>query len=140
MYRLTVLLVLACAVCTAFGQRIFSVETCPAEDASKAMNVSWATPEDVTDSYVIYTEASDKLWRNARRTTEVDMHLCTTFDSLFSKTPQNEDFYERWRFNKCGVTLGKLKRDTEYMYRVVAGDQQTPIYRFKTAGAKNWSA
>lgn len=140
MKRMMALLVLTCAVCTAFGQRIFSVETCPAEDASKAMNVSWATPEDVTDSYVIYTEASDKLWRNARRTAEVDMHLCTTFDSLFSKTPQNEDFYERWRFNKCGATLSKLKRDTEYMYRVVAGDEQTPIYRFKTAGAKNWSA
>ena len=140
MNRIFLLLMLAFAAVAAHAQRVFSVVTCPAEDASVAMNVSWATDADAPQSHVIFTESTDKLWRNARRATDVDMHLCTTFDSLWSKTALNEDLYERWRFNKCGTTLKKLKPDTEYMYRVVAGDQRTPIYRFRTAGAKCWSA
>ena len=140
MNRIFLLLMLAFAAVAAHAQRVFSVVTCPAEDASVAMNVSWATDADAPQSHVIFTESTDKLWRNARRATDVDMHLCTTFDSLWSKTALNEDVYERWRFNKCGTTLKKLKPDTEYMYRVVAGDQCTPIYRFRTAGAKCWSA
>ena len=140
MNRIFLLLMLAFAVVAAHAQRVFSVVTCPAEDASLAMNVSWATDADAPQSHVIFTESTDKLWRKARRATDVDMHLCTTFDSLWSKTALNEDVYERWRFNKCGTTLKKLKPDTEYMYRVVAGDQRTPIYRFRTAGAKCWSA
>ena len=84
MNRIFLLLMLAFAVVAAHAQRVFSVVTCPAEDASVAMNVSWATDADAPQSHVIFTESTDKLWRNARRATDVDMHLCTTFDSLWS--------------------------------------------------------
>ena len=105
MNRIFLLLMLAFAAVAAHAQRVFSVVTCPAEDASVAMNVSWATDADAPQSHVIFTESTDKLWRKARRAIDVDMHLCTTFDSLWSKTALNEDVYERWRFNKCGTTL-----------------------------------
>ena len=134
------MITLLLAVSAAQAQRVFSVETCPAADASRAMNVSWATPENVSQCDVLYTEASDVMWRKARRVANAEMRLCTTFDSLLSKTWQGEDFVERWTFNKWGATIEKLKPNTDYMYRIVAGDERTPIYRFRTAGAKQWSA
>ena len=134
------MITLLLAVSAAQAQRVFSVETCPAADASRAMNVSWATPENVSQCDVLYTEASDVMWRKARRVANAEMRLCTTFDSLLSKTWQGEDFVERWTFNKWGATIEKLKPNTDYMYRIVAGDERTPIYRFHTAGAKQWSA
>lgn len=140
MKRTIALLALILSCCVALGQRIFSVETCPAENASTAMNVSWATAPDVRSTYVVYTEASDTLWRHARRASDINISLCNTFDSIYSKTPYNKDVYERWIFNKCGATLRKLKRDTDYMYRVVADSIETSEYHFRTAGAKCWSA
>lgn len=140
MNRTFALLALLLTAFAAMGQRIFSVVTCPAENAAVAMNVSWATDPGTKSTEVIFTEASDKLWRHTQRATDVERQLCSTFDSIFSKSAQNEDVCERWTFSKCGVTLKKLKRDTEYMYRVVADGTRTPIYHFRTAGAKCWSA
>lgn len=140
MNRINVLLALILTASATLGQRIFSVETCPAENASVAMNVSWATTTDTKQTLVEYTEATDRQWRNTRRAKKVEQSLCTVFDSIFSKTPLNEDVCERWTFVKCGVTLKKLKPDTEYMYRVVADNVRSSAYHFRTAGAKCWSA
>ena len=93
------------------------------------MNVSWATPENVSQCDVLYTEASDVMWRKARRVANAEMRLCTTFDSLLSKTWQGEDFVERWTFNKWGATIEKLKPNTDYMYRIVASVGNTISFK-----------
>lgn len=119
---------------------IYSVETCPGEDASRTMNISWAADTTVTGSKVIYTERKDSGWKHARTAPAV-IHRCAVFDSIYSKTPDNKDFYERRVFDKCGATLKGLKRDTEYMYRITGdGAADSNVHYFKTAGDKEWSA
>lgn len=121
-------------------QGIYSVVTCPGEDASRSMNISWAADTTVRNSRVIFTERKDADWKHARIVPAVS-HRCTAFDSIYSKTPDNKDFYERHVFTKCGATLGRLKRDTEYMYRIKGdGAPDSEVHYFRTAGAGSWSA
>lgn len=123
------------------AQEIYSVETCPAQNTGKAMNVSWAADTAIHHSHVLYTLKSDKLWRHAKRV-DPEQYLCTTFDSIYSQIPVVGNVWERHVFWKCGATLNGLKKDTEYMYRIMTGDRTTGsmTHYFKTAGAKRWSA
>ena len=119
---------------------IYSVETCPGEDASRTMNISWAADTTVTGSKVIFTERKDTGWKHVKTAPTVS-HRCAVFDSIYSKTPDNKDFYERRVFDKCGATLTGLKRNTEYMYRITGeGAADSNVHYFKTAGDKAWSA
>lgn len=117
-------------------KQVYSVTACPGENASTEMRISWAADTDLDDLYVKVTEVKDKKWKKARVVKAQQKELCTTFDSVYSKTPAGDNFYEKVRFTKCGVTVSALKPDTEYKYSVCGG----PEHRFKTAGADAWSA
>lgn len=127
-------------------ENVYSVNTCPGEDASVEMNISWATDSTLTDSYVVYTTADDRNWKKALFARPEQVEFCTVFDGVYSKTPQNEDFYENARFYKCGATLRNLAPDTQYKYYIASGKKLRkgiPLcreYSFKTAGAEQWSA
>ena len=121
-----------------YGQekKVFSVVTCPAEDASKGMNISWGSDTLYTDNYMIYTVSKDKNWKKAVKV-EPEKRLCTTYDTIYSKNAANENFYENVRFTKCDASLEGLKPNTEYKYRIGDSNEE---HTFKTAGSKQWSA
>ena len=123
------------------ANRLYSIVTCPAEDASHQMAVSWAADTTAGRSWVIYTTETDETWAKALRAEPEQQTLCTTYDSIYSKLPNGDNFYEQVRFTKCGATLNGLTPDTHYKYRIIsaAGDTSR-VYRFITAGAQSWGA
>ena len=147
-FWLTLCFVLTCGA-TALSQNLdsldlFCVTTCPGEDASTQMRISWATDTLAAESYVILTEASDRRWRKAR-TYAAEGRYCAVFDTIWSKSASGENFHEDARFLKYDLALDGLKPNTEYRYLVhyVTSDGRTsdsPVHAFKTAGARSWSA
>lgn len=118
----------------------YSIITCPGEDASRQMNISWAADTSQKADYVLYTIAKDVNWKSANKSSGESL-LCRTFDSIYSKTADNQDFYEKIVFNKYGTVLKNLKPGTDYTYKIVSGNGiESGIYRFKTAGPNTWSA
>ena len=118
----------------------YSIITCPGEDASRQMNISWASDTSQKADYVIYTVAKDVNWKRAKKCSG-ESHLCRTFDGIYSKTADNNDFYEKIVFNKYGAVLKNLKSGTDYKYRIVSGNGvESGTHRFKTAGPNTWSA
>lgn len=125
-------------VCVGKAQEVYSIITCAGEDASKSINISWASETEGT--YVLFTQKSDKSWEKAKIVKPEQEFLCTTFDSIYSKLPDGSNTYERVKFHKCGAVLNGLKKDTEYKYYICRdGKQLSTQHNFKTAGAKNWS-
>ncbi|MDD4819578.1 MAG: metallophosphoesterase family protein [Flavobacteriales bacterium] len=122
----------------AFSQakKAFSIVTCPAQDASKGMNVSWGADTLSRENYLIYTTVKDADWKKAVKVA-ADTRLCLTYDTIYSKNEKNENVYENVRFTKCDVALSGLKPNTQYKYRIGEAGEE---HFFKTAGSKNWSA
>ena len=105
-----------CVGAVAYAQeKIYSIVTCPAEDPSQSMNISWAAEEE--GSYVLYAPVNDKNWRKASKAIPQE-RLCTTYDSIYSKTADGKNIYERVRFTKCDATIKHLRPSTEYKYRI----------------------
>ncbi|MBP5692489.1 MAG: metallophosphoesterase family protein [Bacteroidales bacterium] len=131
------------------GRNVFSINTCPGEDCSTQMNVSFAARES-TDNCIIY------LFQNKRNTRVKgyllkagEETLCTVYDSIYSKKANGENFYEDARFHKFSCSFSNLKPDTEYCYWIVCSykddngitrHSQSDISKFKTAGNDKWSA
>lgn len=112
----------------------------PGENASSQVNISWAS--HIPNTHVEYAPTSQ--WSNgARATATATYHrLCNTYDSIRSKTPQNEDFTEGVLFIKCAAELKDLAPDTHYTYRIVNADGTvaTSAHHFKTATPQGeWS-
>lgn len=132
-------------------ESVYCVTACPSEDISRSMNISWAADTTVRDSYVLFTEKSDRKWRKARKVMPGQKELCTVFDSIYSRNPAGEDIYEDARFIKCGASISGLRPDTEYKYiicRIARGGGERVRrrhsalcgeHRFKTAGDEEWS-
>lgn len=126
---------------TLHAQNIYSVVTCPGEDASHSVNVSWAADTTAGHSVVEYTTLKDRGWRKSLTVEPSLEQLCEVFDSVYSKRADGTDFYEDARFTKCGAVIGGLRSDREYKYRIRTTDGSVSgEYRFKTAGAEKWSA
>lgn len=127
----------AMAVC-AVAQTVTSVITCPAEDASTAMRISWAA--DGVGTKVLLRRAGDD-WSKAKTITPETEFRCATFDSVYSITADRQDVYEMPRIIKCGATLSGLKPATRYEYQIAAADGSpaSEQYSFVTAGAKPWT-
>ncbi|MGM9721605.1 MAG: metallophosphoesterase [Candidatus Egerieousia sp.] len=131
------------------GQQIHSISTCPGEDCSNEMIISWGADTSV-QSWLLWSKASDKGWRRAKRENPI-WYRTEIYNGKSSKRANNENFFEEVIFNKCRVKLSGLEPNTTYKYMIVsspagrgtstsAGDASTGAYTFKTAGAKEWSA
>jgi len=124
--------------------RLFCISTCPDEDASTGMRVSWSTDTLTTSCVVMLTEARDQRWRKARRL-QAEGRLCTVFDTIWSKRADGENFHEDARFLKYDLRLDSLKPDTDYRYiisceRPDGGKVTSGVHSFRTAGARRWDA
>lgn len=95
----------------------YTVIANPGENASTEIRFNWHTDLGTGDSYIIYTKKGDKNWKKAI-TARAEQELCTVYDSIYSKKPNGEDFYEDARFIRHIAALQGLKEDTEYMYRL----------------------
>ena len=131
------------------GQQIHSISTCPGEDCSNEMIISWGADTSV-QSWLLWSKASDKGWKRAKRENPI-WYRTEIYNGKSSKRANNENFFEDVIFNKCRVKLSGLEPNTTYKYMIVsspagrgtstsAGDASTGTYTFKTAGAKEWSA
>ena len=121
----------------------YTVIANPGENASTEMRLNWHTDLGSGDSFITYTKKTDKNWKQAR-TTKADQELCTVFDSIYSKKPNGEDFYENVRFIRNTISLQGLQAGTEYMYRLssdkLSSDGNSEIRYFKTApGSGKWN-
>ena len=131
------------------AQQVHSISTCPGEDCSNEMIISWGADTSV-QSWLLWSKASDKGWRRAKRENPI-WYRTEIYNGKSSKRANNENFFEEVIFNKCRVKLSGLEPNTTYKYMIVsspagrgtstsAGDASTGTYTFKTAGAKEWSA
>ena len=129
------------------GQQIHSISTCPGEDCSNEMIISWGADTSV-QSWLLWSKASDKGWKRAKRENPI-WYRTEIYNGKSSKRANNENFFEDVIFNKCRVKLSGLEPNTTYKYMIVsspagrgtsAGNASTGAYTFKTAGAKEWSA
>ena len=120
----------------------------PGENASSEIRLNWHTHLGSGDSFIIYTKRSDKNWKKAI-TARADQELCSVFDSIYSKKPNGENFYEDARFTRNKIALQGLKEDTEYKYTFSSekkpfahsnSDNNSEIHYFKTAPkSENWN-
>ena len=122
------------------GQQIHSISTCPGEDCSNEMIISWGADTSV-QSWLLWSKASDKGWRRAKRENPI-WYRTGIYNGKSSKRANNENFFEEVIFNKCRVKLSGLEPNTTYKYMIVSSPagRGTGAYTFKTAGAKEWSA
>ena len=110
----------------------------PGENASSEIRLNWHTNLDSGDSYITYTKRSDKSWKKAIRA-RANQELCTVFDSIYSKKPNGEDFYENARFLRNTIALQGLKQNSEYKYKLSSSNENSDIHYFKTAPkAEKW--
>ena len=128
------LLVLACWAAAA--QPVSTVVTCPGEDASHSMRISWAAP--ATGYYVKYSAVGNE--GNTVTLRPETEFRCTTFAGVNSKAADGSDVVEQAVITKCGATLKNLQPNTRYSYVICdpAGNAACPEHRFITAGAAEW--
>ena len=139
------------------GQQIHSISTCPGEDCSNEMIISWGADTSV-QSWLLWSKASDKGWKRAKRENPI-WYRTEIYNGKSSKRANNENFFEDVIFNKCRVKLSGLEPNTTYKYMIVSSpagrgtsagtgsstaasgtSASTGTYTFKTAGAKEWGA
>ncbi|MDY5023848.1 MAG: metallophosphoesterase family protein [Candidatus Egerieousia sp.] len=129
------------------GQQVHSISTCPGENCSNEMIISWGADTSV-QSWLLWSKASDNGWKRAKRENPI-WYRTEIYNGKSSKRANNENFFEEVIFNKCRVKLSGLEPNTTYKYMIVsspagrgtnAGDASACTYTFKTAGAKEWSA
>lgn len=145
------------------GQQIHSISTCPGEDCSNEMIISWGADTSV-QSWLLWSKASDKGWKRAKRENPI-WYRTEIYNGKSSKRANNENFFEDVIFNKCRVKLSGLEPNTTYKYMIISSpagrgtstststgsstatsgtgtstSASTGAYTFKTAGAKEWSA
>lgn len=125
--------------------QIYTVNACPGENTDSQINISWCTDTNIKKSFVVYTTIKDSGLKKIKSVTP-QVRVCTVFDSIYSKSPDNKDIYENAIFNKCDAALSGLKKNTEYLYWIVRDKADPSLLtperarRFKTSGAKEWSA
>lgn len=123
---------------------LFCITTCPGEDASTQMRLSWGTDTLAVSSTVTLAEARDLRWRKAR-VIQAEGRLCPVFDTIWSKRANGENFHEEARFLKYDLALEGLKPKTDYRYVITyqgadGRKVNSPVHSFRTAGARKWNA
>lgn len=143
-FLITIIMV-ALSGATFANNKVFSITTSPAENTQNSMNFSWATHLDIKETIIEISpvkknkEHQKENWKN-KITKVCKGVLCTTFDSVYSKTAKGEDFYENVKINKYNETIESLKKNTHYKYRIIADGDTSTTHYFKTSGSKEWSA
>ena len=132
-----IMIILSCAASA--QERIFSITACASEDTRSNMNFSWATDKGIGEAILEIAPAKEEGWRKAIGK-RFDGVYCTTFDSIYSKAANGKNFYEDVKINKYNASVGGLKKNTLYKYRVIAGGDTSAVHHFRTAGAKRWNA
>ncbi len=131
------------------GRYIFSVNTCPGEDCSTQMNVSFATDKNISECYVYLVSSRKRRSAGGYRLIPSELTLCTVYDSIYSKKANGENFYEDAVFHKFSCSFTNLKPDTRYDYWIVAAYKDSyqvqryvssKTHTFTTAGRKEWNA
>ena len=123
-------------------QESYTIIANPGEKAWKQVRINWHTDQENQDNICVYTLASDTDWKRAK-TVRAQSALCTAYDSLFSKKPTGESYFERVRIQRCTVELDGLKPATTYMYRVgkAGSDALSETHYFRTAPRSDkWTA
>lgn len=106
----------------------YTISCTPGEDASKEMRINWHTNENVTGTYVVYTEKTDTTWSDSKIAQgEAVLNTSFTRDNCSGET-----------FNQNGAVLSNLKSGTEYMYKITNGTTESEIRYFKT-GSQSFS-
>ena len=100
------------------AQQIHSISTCPGEDCSNEMIISWGADTSV-QSWLLWSKASDKGWRRAKRENPI-WYRTEIYNGKSSKRANNENFFEDVIFNKCRVKLSGLEPNTTYKYMIVS--------------------
>jgi hypothetical protein len=122
-----------------YAQSIFSIVTNPAEETNFSMNISWGCDTLLAGkSYLQYMRTSEKDWDNAT-IIYPDTRRCNTFNNIYSKKPNGENFFENVVFTKCDAIITNLKKGRSYKYRII-GDDTSKVYYFSTSGKNKWSA
>lgn len=131
MLRIVFSSILALASLQVFAQvGIQCVSAGPGEDASRQINISWATDTTVAVSYVLFTTKNDTQWKHCTKVSPSENRRCDLFAPL-------EGMY----INKFGAELKGLNKDTDYKYVIETADgTRSSEHYFRTAGARNWSA
>jgi hypothetical protein len=113
---------------------IYHIVTTVCEDASSAVTVNYHCER--ADSYVLYTRAEDKGFSQAAKA----YPMCQRWSSKgIVNTAPASTFYTHERY-VCYATLSGLEADTQYCYKIVAGDTESDVRHFRTAGAKgDWN-
>ena len=141
-------ILLLASYASAQEERIFSINTCPGEDCSTQMNVSFATDSSVSECvvFILKQQNRKKLVAAGYSLKPSEETFCTVFDSIYSKKANRDNFYEDARFHKFSLTFSNLKPDTRYVYWIEGKFSDSPdkvsseVYEFTTAGRKKWSA
>lgn len=134
-----IMVALSGAIFAQESEKIFSITTSPAQDTRNGMNFSWATGKDTKGAILEIAPLKDKEWKKAVGKMFEGVY-CTTYDSIYSKAANGENFYEDVKINKYNASVGGLKKNTSYKYRVIAGGDTSSVHYFKTSGAKGWNA
>src|SRR5574344_2562366 len=100
------------------AQQIHSISTCPGEDCSNEMIISWGADTSV-QSWLLWSKASDKGWRRAKRENPI-WYRTEIYNGKSSKRANNENFFEDVIFNKCRVKLSVLEPNTTYKYMIIS--------------------
>ena len=116
------------------GQQVHSISTCPGEDCSNEMIISWGADTSV-QSWLLWSKASDKGWRRAKRENPI-WYRTEIYNGKSSKRANNENFFEEVIFNKCRVKLSGLEPNTTYKYMIVS----SPAGRGTSAGTGSSTA
>lgn len=134
-----IMMALSGAIFAQENSKIFTITTSPAQNTRNEMNFSWATPQKIGSATLEMTSLKDKNWKKTVGKM-VEGVYCTTYDSIYSKAANGENFYENVKINKYNASVGNLKKNKKYKYRIIADGDTSKVHYFKTSGAKEWSA
>ena len=134
-------LILAFFLClSAWASDVYTVIANPGENASKSVRLNWHSEIDNDATQCFYTDCSDIHWARAKKVAP-QQEICEVFDSMYSKTPEGENFYERVRFIRNTAELKNLTPGTRYMYRIGNDLKDGETRYFHTAPQSGeWSA
>ena len=135
----SICIMVALAGATFAQDKVFSITASPAENTRREMNFSWATGKEIPSAMLEVTAANDQYWKRSK----VQMfngEYCATYDNQYSKMANGQNFYEDVKINKYNASMGSLRRNTRYKYRIIAGGDTSDVRYFKTSGRKSWEA
>ncbi len=110
----------------------------PGEQASTSIRVNWHTPLNSGPTSIEYTKVSDKKWKKSTKR-NADQEIVAVFDSIYSKSKDGKDIYERVKFIRNTIELKNLEPNTRYQY-TLSNDPNQEVRTFRTAPkSSSWS-